>query len=264
MSAARRVTWITSYLRSDLSAAGFVAGYLLDVPPAATRIEAVLDVAPDLLLLFRFGRMLPLDERMPYAAQISHPPDAAVLDPFTEVTGKVLYLVHDPRSMVAEAVGKSGATGAQRTRVAKKLIARIDQPGAQGTAWPAHVREWTAPDRLRARFPALADVHVVRLEDLRRDPAGVLRQILVFLDLPEPLDEARIRRAVRDWTPDRVRECDLMKVSPGVSAFRDEPPRAARLDEFVEFGDEVEAAYQQQLRDNAEFAGLVRRFGYES
>lgn len=263
MTAVRRVTWMTSYLRSDLAVGSFVAGYLLDVPPRETRIEAVLDVAPDLLLLFRFGRMLPLDERMPYAAQISHPPDAGVLDPFTAVTGKVLYLVHNPRSLVAEAVCKSGATGAERTRVAKTLIARIDG----GKGWQAHVRGWTATNRIRSRFPALADIRVVRLEDLRRDPAGVLRPILEFLDLPEQVDDARIHRAVRDWTPEKVRECNLMKVAPGISAFREEPPRAAMprvLPSLEELGDEVEAAYQRQLWDNAEFAALVRRFGYET
>jgi hypothetical protein len=267
MSAVRRLTWITSYLRSDLAAGTFVAGYLLDVPPAETRIEAVLDVAPDLLLLFRFGRMLALDERMPYAAQVSHPPDARILDPFTEVTGKVIYLIHDPRSLVSEAVLKTGATGAQLTRMATKLIARIDRPAESGESWQAHVRDWTSPDRLRGRFPALADIHVVRLEDLRRDPAGVLRQVLEFLDLPERVDDARIQRAVRDWTPEKVSASNLMKVAPGVSAFREEPPRVALpsvLPSLAELGEEVEEAYRQRLRDNAEFAELVRRFGYES
>lgn len=148
-----------------------------------------------------------------------------------------------------------------------KLIHRIDAPGEGGKAWHAHVRDWTAADRVRARFLGLEDIRVVRFEDLRSDPAAVLRQILEFLGLPERVDDARIQRAVRDWAPEKVQGSALPEMPPGVSAFREPPPRAAlpdRLPSLEDIGAEVEAAYQRRLRENEEFAALVRRFGYES
>ena len=64
MNAMRQITWLASYVQPDYEVVGsFVAGYLLDAPPSETRFESVLDVAPDLAALFRFGRMLPLDDR---------------------------------------------------------------------------------------------------------------------------------------------------------------------------------------------------------
>jgi hypothetical protein len=255
-------------MRSGSDVAGnFVAGYLLDAPPGETRLEDLLDRAPELVSMFSCGRTLPLDEHMPYAALTSFPPDAGVLDPYATATGKVVYLIRDPRSLVAEMVLMSRATGAQRIQLARKLISRIDAPGEGGRTWQAHVRDWTSTDRARARFPGLAEIRVVRFEDLRRDPAGVLREVVGFLGLPEPVDDARIQRAVRDWTAEAVGEAALLDIPPGVSAFREPPPRRdempATLPSLGEFGDEVEAAYQQRLRDNAEFAATVSRFGYD-
>jgi hypothetical protein len=258
---------MTSYMRSDFEVAGYLTGYLLDTPPGETCIEAALEVAPDFVVLFRFGRMLPLDERMPYVVQTNYRPDVVALDPYAAVTGKVLYLVHDPRSLISEALVLRGVPVEERSRMAVKMIARLDAPDARGKGWQNHAREWTSPDRVRARFGGLADLRVVRIEDLQRDPAGVLREVVDFLGLPEPVDEARIQRAVRDWTPENVRESNLMTLPPGVSEFRDEPPPVVvpgDLPTFEEIGAEVEAAYQRRLRDNAEFAALVRQFGYES
>ncbi|XVV09955.1 hypothetical protein ACQP2X_34620 [Actinoplanes sp. CA-131856] len=259
---------MASYVQPDYEVVGgFVAGYLLDVPPGEARFESVLDVAPDLAALFRFGRMLPLDERMPHAVLTSHPPDAGILGPYAAATGKVLYLTHDPRSLLSEVLLISGKEGDERTRLARKLISLIGRPGERGKDWPAHVREWTTPDRVRARFPGLGDIRVVRIEDLHADPAGVLRQILEFLDLPEPLDEARIERAARDWAPAKVDASKLLKLPPGISEFRDEPERdpiPEVLPSLLEIGEEIEAAYQEQLRDNPEFAEFLRRFGYET
>jgi hypothetical protein len=255
-------------MRSGSDVAGnLVAGYLADAPPAQTRLEDLLDLAPELVSMFSCGRTLPLDERMPYAALTSFPPDAGVLDPYTAATGRVLYFVRDPRSLVAEMVLMSRASGAQRAQMAAKLIARIGAAGEGGKTWQAHVRDWTSPERARARFPGLVDISVVRFEDLQRDPAGVLRQVIDFLGVPEPVDDARARRAVRDWTLEKVGASALLEVPPGVSAFRDPPPPHPQLPGTLpslgELGEEVEAAYQQRLRDNAEFAALVSRFGYE-
>ncbi|MFC6017998.1 hypothetical protein ACFP2T_17485 [Plantactinospora solaniradicis] len=258
---------MTSYMRSDLEVAGYVAGYLLDTRPSETCIEAVLDVAPDFVALFRFGRILPLDERMPYVVQTNYRPDAEALDPYAAVTGRVLYLVHDPRSLISEALIVRGVPVEERSRTAIKLIGRLDASDARGKGWQNHVQEWTSPDRVRTRFRGLADLRVIRVEDLQRDPAAVLREVVDFLGLPEPVDDARTQRAARDWTPDKVRESNLMTFPPGISDFRDEPPPVVvpdALPTFEEIGEEVEAAYQQKLRDNAEFAALVRQFGYES
>ncbi|MBF9128750.1 sulfotransferase domain-containing protein [Plantactinospora sp. S1510] len=267
MSAERQLTWMTSYMRSDFEVAGYLTGYLLDTRPSETSIEAVLEVAPDFVVLFRFGRMLPLDGRMPYVVQTNYRPDVEALAPYAAATGKVLYLVHDPRSLIAEALVMRGVPVEQRSRMAMKMISRLDASDARGKGWQNHVQEWTSPDRVRARFRGLADLRVIRVEDLQRDPAGVLREVVDFLGLPEPVDDARIQRAVRDWTPDKVRESNLMTLPPGVSEFRDEPPPVVipeTTPTFEEIGEEVEAAYQQKMRDNAEFAALVRQFGYES
>ena len=264
MSGTRGMTWISSFAKDSIEIVGnLVAGYLLDTPPGKARIEDVLAVAPDLSTLHGFGRMVPADERMPPVAMTFAHLDDGILDHYTALTGKVIYLIQDPRAMVSQAILMRRVRGEQRVQVAHKIISGI--PGKAGAIWQGHVRDWTSPDRVRARFPGLADICVVRAEDLRSDPAGVLRRILEFLELPEPVDDARIERALADWPVEKVRESMLWHTPPGVGAFQ-EPLRpvdkAPTLPTLAEIGDEVEVAYRERLRNTPEFATFVQQFGY--
>jgi hypothetical protein len=153
--------------------------------------------------------------------------------------------------------------------MALKLIADLNAPHRPGKGhgtWPQHVREWTNPERNRVHFPNLEDVCVVRFEELKSDPASTLHKIIDFLAVPGGVDEARVQRAVRDWTPENVQNSSIAEEPPGIMAFREpvRPPGDANAVEpsLAELGEAVEAAYVQRLEGDPELAALITQFGY--
>ncbi|GLZ14908.1 hypothetical protein Acsp04_51430 [Actinomadura sp. NBRC 104425] len=266
------LTWLAAGRQSGGNSAHYlITGYLLDAPPAEVSLEEAFEVAPNLVRLFSWGRMVPLDENRPYVVKADGMPGEEILDPYREATEKVVYLVRDPRTVIGSIVRNSRPEPGERQERAKRLIARLGavsrSPDERGT-WEQHVREWTSPRRARAHFPNLKDVCVLRYEDLLADPAGALRRFVEFLGVLGPVDEDRVRRTVAAWTPESVRDAPISERLPGMAAF--EEPRRRRpsapepVPSLAEIGTDVEAAYQRRLREDEEFAALVRRFGYET
>jgi sulfotransferase family protein len=269
-----QLAWITSCRQSGgNSAHSLVAGYLLDRPPEKVTAEDALGVAPDLFMLFNWGRMVPLDESRPYAVKASCLPGDEILQPYRKATGKVVYIVRDPRTLIPNIIRTGRVEPAERADKAKELIASLGAVSSalavRGT-WEAHVREWTSPARARAHFPNLEDVCVVRFEDLNSDPAEALRRIIGFLGVTGPVEEDRIQRTLREWTPQKIRGTAVATPLPGISAFQEPPPARPRgprpasgpAPTLADLGEDVEAAYRQRLREDTEFAELVQRFGY--
>jgi hypothetical protein len=65
--------------------------------------------------------------------------------------------------------------------------------------WGPHIISW-----LDSQEKKSGEVFVLRFEDLRKDPEGVLRDILRFLNVPR--DPETIRQAIANNTLDRMRE----------------------------------------------------------
>lgn len=267
----RPLAWITSARQSGCEAAhGLVAGYLFDTPPGEVSIENLLDVAPDLVDLFNWGRLVPLDETRPFVVKTYFMPGEEVIRPYREATGKVVYVVRDPRTIIAGIVRGRRVPPEEKARLAVALVDRLDaifRYGEDRGTWQQHVLDWTSPERARALFPRLEGVCVVRAEDLADDPAGELYRMIEFLGFWGPPDSGRVERTVRDWTAEKVRASGAMRVLPGLEAFHP-PPRPARtpppVPSLAEIGAEVEDAYQRRLQQDGEFATLVKGFGYEN
>jgi aryl sulfotransferase len=111
----------------------------------------------------------------------------------TTVTLGAVYIVRDPRA-VAVSLAHHGA------RTIDEAIARMDDPASSPSsftgrlhrhltelrgAWRDHVESW-----LSAPFP----VHLLRYEDMHRDPHAAFTKVAAFLGLPN--DRQRIAAAV--------------------------------------------------------------------
>ncbi|MBE1489177.1 sulfotransferase domain-containing protein [Plantactinospora soyae] len=265
------LAWITSCRQSACGLArALVAGYLLDSPPADTSPEALHDVAPELTTLFNWGRVVPLEEPRPYLVRTHLLPGTEVVQHYRAVTGKVVYVARDPRGIVAELIRGSRVGPEVVQQRVRQLIASPDEVvGDSDEAnlnWQLHAREWTVPERVRAHFPDLDDVCVIRHEDMVRDPGATLGQILGFLEVPAGVDEERIRRTVQQWTLPNILATDLFDLPPGMRAFRAAPPlrddRRPEPSAVVDVEPALEAAFQERIRVDAEFAALVKQFGY--
>lgn len=241
----RPLTWIASRPQSGSTPVlGLVAGYLLDAPPAEVSPEDLLAAAPDLVTLFSWGRTVPLDEARPSVVKTTFPPAAEVLDPYREATGRIVYVVRDPRDLIARLGARSGSAS---------------------ETWTSHVREWTVPERVARHFPNVDAVRAVRFEDANRDPVATLSEIVRFLGVADEVDGDRVRRAVENWTRETLRPTVLGEAPalPGIWAFRDlAPPRPAAPKGDPPSRRDVEAEYQRCVRDDEEFGTLARRFGY--
>ena len=263
-----QLAWITSYPQSGCNLAwSLVTGYLVDAPPTEVTSDALLDVAPDLVTLLCAGRTVPLGDTRPYVVKTQLLPGADIMRHCQEATGKVVYVVRDPRTLISTNVGAAPPRKdpAQIAHTVAARLAGTDRPAAGHGSWPQHVREWTSPERIRQYFPNVDGVHVVRFEDLDSDPTAGLHQLIDFLDIPGGTDPDRVRRAVQTWTADTIRDAVLEEGLPGVTAFRaDRVRRPALPRSTADIGEAVEAAYRQLLSGDAELAGLVERFGYPS
>jgi hypothetical protein len=266
------LAWITSCRQSGCGLArALVAGYLLDAPPGDTSPEALHDVAPELTTLFNWGRVVPLEEPRPYLVRTYLLPGTEVIQHYRAVTGKVVYLARDPRGIMAELIRGSRSTPEVVHQRARQLIGSPDEAVQQSDEanlnWHLHAREWTVPERVRAHFPHLDEVCVIRHEDMVSDPAAALGQILGFLEVPGGVDDDRVRRTVEHWTLANIRATDLFDLPPGMRAYRPLPPplRDEARPEPTAAGEiepALEAAYQERIHGDAEFAALVKQFGY--
>lgn len=111
-----------------------------------------------------------------------------------DVTAGVIYIVRNPLDMAASCAHHWGVSVAEAvdnlcdpahvaTRSAERLAEQLAQ---RMRCWSGHVRSWLDESGLTT--------HVVRYEDLRRDPEAASAAVVQFCGLP--LDGARIAKAV--------------------------------------------------------------------
>lgn len=264
------LAWITSCRQSGSATAHLLlVGYLFDAPPEEVSQEAALAAAPDLFQLYNWGRTVPLDERRPHVVRTYALPGEQIIAPYREATGKVVYVVRDPRALISAIVHGGRVKPGDRSRTAVELVGALGAIpgfGPSRATWEEHVAEWTIPERARAHFPGLSEICVVRYEDLTGDPAAVLRRLVAFLGTMGPVDDDRIKRTLAAWTPDAVREAPISSPLPGIEAFRDPRPRPGKAPgeppPLAEISPDAEEAYRRRIADDAAFAALVQRFGY--
>lgn len=265
------VRWVASYPRSGNKVTRvLLANYLTDRP--ATN-EDMGRVAPDITSLAARGGLLPVDGPERAVGGTFLLPDAPLLRRYGPVTGRVLYMVRDPRAVIPSAVRQLGLAEQWRAGIAKRLLAGGGitdlVPGLLGP-WEEHVLDWTSPDRLRRHFPE-AEVLVMRFEDLKADPVGRLREIVGFLELDDPADPERVDRAMENVAPDRMRAASVAAQRPDHQPFvyRPEPdqqrqPQRPPAELQAEIGQAVQDAYREMLERDGDFARCVREFGYEA
>lgn len=100
-----QLAWITSYPQSGCNLAwSLVTGYLVDTPPTEVTSDALLDVAPDLVTLLSAGRTVPLGDTRPYVVKTQLLPGVDIVRHCQEATGKIVYVVRDPRTLIATSV----------------------------------------------------------------------------------------------------------------------------------------------------------------
>jgi hypothetical protein len=127
--------------------------------------------------------------------------------PMLDRTERAIHITRNPRDVVLSALNYRRLTGeGARTFTDLGYVKAFIKQGGDpqwfrlgfGT-WAGHARSW----RGTRRFPVLA----VRYEDLKADPAGSLRDMLVFLG--EPVDEARLAAAVAAASFDAMRAMEI-------------------------------------------------------
>jgi hypothetical protein len=187
-------------------------------------------------------------------------PGAEVHRPYRETTGKVLYIVRNPRDVLHSAERHLGVSPQHRAAFARHFIAHRGFEGWRRLGWGSWVESvaaWTSPERY---FPN-AEVCVVRYEDMKGDAAGSLSTIVRFLGLDDQVDDGRIERAVRTSKLDRLREHEQRTSSPHQkqNLFFGQGLSGQSLRDY---GEDVEGSYLRLLDEDPAFADLVKRWGY--
>jgi hypothetical protein len=259
------VRWIASYPRSgNRITRNLLANYLVDGPATD---EDMGRVAPDVTGLAARGGLLPTHGPNPVVGGTFLLPDAPLLRRYAHATGRVAYLVRDPREVIPSAVRHLGIAEPHRAEIARRLLADglTDlTPGMWGR-WEQHVLAWTRPERLHRFFPA-AEVLVVRFEDLRADPAGALRTIVAFLEIDDPRDPRRVERALEYIT---AKPTSPPERRPSYETFIHQPhrgpqPRRRGARTLADLGGTALDTYLGLLRQDGDFARCVRQFTYET
>ncbi|GLZ14907.1 sulfotransferase [Actinomadura sp. NBRC 104425] len=260
------IAWVASYPKSGNTWARILlASYLRD-DEVRIRVNemGILDEAvTDLVDMFQQGRLLPLDHPRTLAVKTHFLPGAEVQRRYRSATGKVLYIIRNPRDVIYSNerflhVGEKHRTAFARHFIEHRGVDAWRRVGF-GT-WPQNVLEWTSPQRLHRHFPD-ADVCVIRYEDMKHDTAASLHKMIDFLGFDNHIDPDRVQRAVRNSTLDRLREQERGDRSrrPGRNPFFGQGLSGQSLSGY---GEDVEEAYLRLLREDEEFAGLAERYGY--
>jgi aryl sulfotransferase len=111
-----------------------------------------------------------------------------------DVTAGVIYILRSPLDLAASCAHHWGVTVAQAVEnlcdpeftLARSLGGLADQLRQRLRSWSGHVTSWLNESGLRH--------HLVRYEDLQRDPEQVFGEVVRFCGLP--YDNARLRKAV--------------------------------------------------------------------
>lgn len=260
------LAWVASYPRSGNTWTRIMlSSYLQDeqIQFRVAEMGFLDDAVTDLIDVFDHGRMLPRDLPHTLAVKTHFLPGADVHLPYRSATGKVLYLIRDPRDVLHSAERFLHVSPTHRAAFAKHFVAHRGAEAWEKTgygSWPQNVLEWTSPERLHRHFPD-AEICVVRYEDLKRDPAGLLYKMIDFLGLDTDIDVDRVQRAVRNSSLDVLRGVEQLDTSRGVTS---EPffGRGLTGQSLSDYGEDVEEAYLRLLQENEEFAQVAIRYGY--
>ncbi|MEV5019791.1 sulfotransferase domain-containing protein [Streptomyces sp. NPDC053780] len=273
-----QIRWIASYPKAGNTwLRCMLAAYITGQAPKVW--NDVYATTPVLEGMLRHGDLPPAEPAEPVLLKTHLRADVPVLDVLRKSTGKVLYLVRNPRDILLSSLRMAAipADDLERSRAfVREFIATQGHqmaalsPGAGIGSWPQNVRSWT--ESPSDRFPN-ADLLTVRYEDLRADPVARLTEIMEFLALGEPVETGNVRRAVEASTLERMRalEQESARVGGGTSpagqeaggdgpAFVGEGRYGHRSLSFL--GEEIESAYQELLHGDSAYAHYAKQYGY--
>jgi hypothetical protein len=255
------ISVIASYPRSGNTwMRVMLASYLINAP--ATERDTLEDVVPDIRILLKSGRILPANDSRPRIVKTHFLPEVEVLRPYEPLTGKVLYLVRNPRDVIISSARFLGIGDAKRGKFAHEFITNRGVPlfrkRAWGT-WPQNVLKWTSPASICSHFPN-ADTLTVRYEDMREAPARTLHEILKFLDLGDTIDPDRVKAAVKHSSLSRMRAAEEILGHRGLHGFYFGD--GLRDQSLTVLGEDIETAYERMLREDEEFFCCAKQFGY--
>ncbi|HXL93337.1 MAG TPA: sulfotransferase domain-containing protein [Streptosporangiaceae bacterium] len=263
------VTWIASYpMRENPWIRFMLASYLLDAQ--ITSFDILNNKLPEQALLLSSGMMVPLHGAGQTIVETHFLPEAEVMRRYGKLTGKVVYVARDPRTVVLNSVRDLHVSEAKRTEFVKDFIAH-GGPGlfienGSGT-WLQNVQQWTYPAVVGQYFPEV-EVLTVRYEDMVDDAVAILRRIVEFLDLADG-GEGRVERAVENGSIERfntIRQAERTRGASSLRATLVARPIGQKEDEpsWSELGAEADAAYRQWLQEDEEFRLCVQHLGYEA
>jgi hypothetical protein len=173
-----------------------------------------------------------------------------------DVTDRVIYILRDPLDVAASSAHHFNISVAQATEylcdpayfLDRSLGETLDQLRQRLGAWSDHARSWLDESEL--------PVHLVRYEDLRRDPERVFSEVVRCCDLPYDADRVRKAVAFSDF-----RELQRQEREAG---FRERPDVATAP--FFRQG--TSGAWRRELTPEliaqivATQGDTMRRFGY--
>jgi aryl sulfotransferase len=173
-----------------------------------------------------------------------------------EVTSGVLYMIRNPLDVV---VSLAAHCGARITEIMQDMVsdtfalcgihARLeDQLRQRLLSWSGHVRSWVDSTE---KFP----VHVVRYEDMSRQPQHTFAQVVRFLGLP--LDEERLHKALA------FSAFDLAQRQEQTTGFQERPSTLKmffRKGQVGTWREHLDISQVAQML--AAHQDIMRRFGY--
>lgn len=226
------------------------------------------ETVPDIIRVLRCGTLLRLDGPGPHVVKTHFLPDREIMRLYERETRKIVHIVRNPRDVILSAARHLNVVEDKRREFALDFIenggVRTWMREGIGT-WAESVLAWSSEENVRAYYPD-ATVLTVRYEDMRADTFACLRTIVEFLDLG-PADDDRVKRAVENSSPDRMRAAERKDFGRGIAAFR-EPPRNLFVGSgltnqpLAGLGDDVEAAYVRALNEREDVHRAAERFGY--
>ncbi|MBO0802388.1 MAG: sulfotransferase domain-containing protein [Nocardiopsaceae bacterium] len=201
------IAWIASYPKSGNTWLRFMlTRYLTGKLPTSRGTNVVPALLDDVL---RGGGGLDLSGSGPVMLKTHFLPGKEVMQLYRSGTAKAVYIVRNPRDVLLSAIRHVGITDMPDAReFARNFIINDGNPAWRDDSgmgsWPESVRDWTEPDVVRTFMPDI-DVHVVRYEDMRGDPAGELQKIVDFLDFGRAVDPEEVARTVADTSIEKMR-----------------------------------------------------------
>jgi aryl sulfotransferase len=111
-----------------------------------------------------------------------------------DITAGVVYLIRNPLDVTISWANHRGISVEKSLEdlcnpdfcISRRFDGLADQLAQYLGSWSNHVRSWVDESRL--------PIHIIRYEDLRREPESIFREALHFLDIP--LETERIKKAV--------------------------------------------------------------------